>query len=115
SYEPGAEIHALTTVLSEGTQGHLSLAAAEHFRLPRTNPQIYSLGVKEVWKVKQPLDRVVHTLGWPLRPSAKYGESGGSFIYPMGDDMIAIGFVVGLDYRDSSLSPHDLLQQFKTH
>ncbi len=83
--------------------------------LPRTNPQIYSLGVKEVWKVKQPLDRVVHTLGWPLRPSAKYGESGGSFIYPMGDDMVAIGFVVGLDYHDSSLSPHDLLQQFKTH
>ena len=115
SYEPGAEIHARATVLSEGTQGHLAMAAGEHFGLPRRNPQIYSLGVKEVWRVAKPLDRVVHTLGWPLRASAKSGESGGSFIYPMGEDMVAIGFVVGLDYHDASLSPHDLLQQFKTH
>ena len=63
----------------------------------------------------RPLDRVIHTLGWPLRPQAKYGESGGSFIYPMGEDRIALGLVVGLDYRDASLSVHDLLQQFKTH
>ena len=68
-----------------------------------------------MWRVAKPLDRVVHTLGWPLRASAKSGESGGSFIYPMGEDMVVIGFVVGLDYHDASLSPHDLLQQFKTH
>jgi electron-transferring-flavoprotein dehydrogenase len=115
SYEPGAEIHARATVLAEGTQGHLAMALGEHFGLTRHNPQIYSLGVKEVWRVARPLDRVVHTLGWPLRASAKSGESGGSFIYPMGEDMVALGFVVGLDYHDASLSPHDLLQQFKTH
>ncbi|MGN6379683.1 MAG: 4Fe-4S dicluster domain-containing protein, partial [Gaiellales bacterium] len=114
-FEPGSEIHARATVLSEGTQGHLAGALTEHFGLRGQNPQIYSLGVKELWRVARPLDRVIHTLGWPLRPQAKYGESGGSFIYPMGEDRIAIGFVVGLDYHDANLSPHDLLQQFKTH
>jgi electron-transferring-flavoprotein dehydrogenase len=115
SFEPGAEIHAQATVLAEGTQGHLTGALYEAFGLRGANPQIWSLGVKELWRVKRPLDRVVHTLGWPLRPQAKYGESGGSFIYPMGDDQIALGLVVGLDYRDASLSVHDLLQQFKLH
>ncbi len=115
SFEPGSEIHAQATVLAEGTQGHLAGALFEHYDLRGRNPQIWSIGVKEVWKVARPLDRVIHTLGWPLRLQARYGESGGSFIYPMGDDVVAIGFVVGLDYRDASLSPHDLLQQFKTH
>jgi electron-transferring-flavoprotein dehydrogenase len=54
-------------------------------------------------------------MGWPLRPSAKYREFGGSFIYPMGEDKVSIGFVVGLDYRDAAFSPHDVLQEFKTH
>ena len=71
--------------------------------------------MKEVWKVPRPLDRIIHTMGWPLRPQAKYREFGGSFIYPMGDDMVSIGMVVGLDYRDPRLSPHDLLQVLKTH
>jgi electron-transferring-flavoprotein dehydrogenase len=115
SFEPGAEIHAQATVLAEGTQGHLTGALYEAFGLRGRNPQIWSLGVKELWRVPRPLDRVVHTLGWPLRPQAKHGESGGSFIYPMGDDQIALGLVVGLDYRDASLSVHDLLQQFKLH
>jgi len=115
SFEPGAEIHARATVLAEGTQGHLTGALYEAFGLRGRNPQIWSLGVKELWHVSRPLDRVVHTLGWPLRPQAKFGESGGSFIYPMGEDRIALGLVVGLDYRDASLSVHDLLQQFKLH
>ena len=115
SFEPGAEIHARATVLAEGTQGHLTGALYEAFGLRGHNPQIWSLGVKELWRVPRPLDRVVHTLGWPLRPQAKFGESGGSFIYPMGEDRIALGLVVGLDYRDASLSVHDLLQQFKLH
>jgi electron-transferring-flavoprotein dehydrogenase len=115
SFEPGAEIHARATVLAEGTQGHLTGALYEAFGLRGRNPQIWSLGVKELWRVSRPLDRVVHTLGWPLRPQAKFGESGGSFIYPMGEDRIALGLVVGLDYRDASLSVHDLLQQFKLH
>ena len=71
--------------------------------------------MKEVWKVAQPLDRVIHTMGWPLRAGAKYREFGGSFIYPMGDDMVTLGLVVGLDYRDAELSVHDLLQELKTH
>src|SRR5204863_801995 len=70
---------------------------------------------KEVWKVAKPLGRVIHTMGWPLRTGARYREFGGSFIYPMGDDMLTIGLVVGLDYRDVELSPHDLLQELKTH
>jgi electron-transferring-flavoprotein dehydrogenase len=115
AYEPGAEITAPVTVLADGVQGTLTSAAIDRFGLAGDNPQVYALGVKEVWKVPKPLDRVVHTLGWPLRPRAKYREFGGSFIYPMGEDLVSIGFVVGLDYRDATLSVHDLLQQFKTH
>ena len=115
SFEPGVEVHAQATVLSEGTQGHLAGAAIERFRLNGRFPQVWSLGVKEVWKVPRPLDRVIHTLGWPFRTTRKHREVGGSFIYPMGDDMLAIGLVLGLDYRDASLSVHDSLQLFKTH
>jgi len=71
--------------------------------------------VKEVWKVATPLNRIIHTMGWPLRAGAKYREFGGSFVYPMGADMLTIGMVVGLDYRDVELSVHDLLQELKTH
>jgi electron-transferring-flavoprotein dehydrogenase len=98
-------------VLAEGTNGHVTNVALDHFGLRGdAAPQVWELGVKEVWKVPRPLDRVIHTMGWPLRPQAKYREFGGSFIYPMGDDMVSIGMVVGLDYRDPGLNPHDLLQ-----
>jgi electron-transferring-flavoprotein dehydrogenase len=103
------------TVLAEGTQGHLTGAAIEHFGLQGANPQVWALGVKEVWRVPRPLDRVIHTMGWPLRAAAKFREFGGSFIYPMGEEMVSIGMVVGLDYRDAELSVHDLLQELKTH
>src|SRR5438034_383253 len=76
-------------------------------------PQVWALGVKEVWEVTKPLDRIIHTLGWPLRYRAKYHEFGGSWIYPMGEDKVSLGFVVGLDYTDATLSVHDVLQQFK--
>ena len=59
--------------------------------------------------------QVIHTMGWPLRGSKKYGEFGGSFIYPMGDNKVSLGLVVGLDYADSKLSVHDLLQKLKLH
>ena len=105
NFEPGSDIVAQVTVLAEGTQGHLTNVALDHFGLRGdADPQVWELGVKEVWKVPQPLDRIIHTMGWPLRPQAKYREFGGSFIYPMGDDMVAIGMVVGLDYRDAALS-----------
>jgi electron-transferring-flavoprotein dehydrogenase len=115
NFEPGADVVARATVLAEGTQGHLTGVALSHFGLAGENPQVWALGVKEVWKVARPLDRVIHTLGWPLRAAARYREFGGSFIYPMGDDMVTLGMVVGLDYRDSELSVHDLLQELKTH
>ena len=115
NYEPGSDVTAKVTVLAEGTQGHLTGIALDHFGLAGENPQVWALGVKEVWKVAKPLDRVIHTMGWPLRGGRKYREFGGSFIYPMGEDMITVGMVVGLDYRDAELSVHDLLQELKTH
>jgi electron-transferring-flavoprotein dehydrogenase len=115
NFEPGSDIAARVTILAEGTQGHLTGAALERFGLRGENPQVWALGVKEVWKVAKPLDHVIHTMGWPLRPAKKYREFGGSFVYPMGEDMVTIGMVVGLDYRDTELSVHDLLQELKTH
>jgi electron-transferring-flavoprotein dehydrogenase len=115
NFEPGSDVTARVTVLCEGTQGHLTGVALDRFGLEGENPQVWALGVKEIWKVAKPLDRVIHTLGWPLRPGAKYREFGGSFIYPMGEDMVSLGMVVGLDHRDAELSVHDLLQQLKTH
>jgi electron-transferring-flavoprotein dehydrogenase len=75
----------------------------------------WELGVKEVWEVKEPLDRVIHTMGWPLRKSPRFNEFGGSFIYPMGEDKLCIGLVAGLDYTDATFSVHDALQLLKTH
>jgi electron-transferring-flavoprotein dehydrogenase len=115
NFEPGSDVHARVTVLAEGTQGHLTGVALQRFALEGENPQVWALGVKEVWKVAKPLDRVIHTMGWPLRAAARYREFGGSFVYPMGDDMVTVGMVVGLDYRDAELSAHDLLQELKTH
>jgi electron-transferring-flavoprotein dehydrogenase len=115
NFEPGSDLAAQVTVLAEGTQGHLTGAAISRFGLEGENPQVWALGVKEVWKVEKPLDRVIHTMGWPLRGGKKFREFGGSFVYPMGEDMLTIGMVVGLDYRDVALSVHDLLQELKTH
>jgi electron-transferring-flavoprotein dehydrogenase len=103
------------TLLCEGTAGHLTGAALSQFGLAGASPQVWALGVKEVWRVPRPLRRVIHTMGWPLRAGARYREFGGSFVYPMGDELVSLGLVVGLDYRDVELSVHDLLQELKTH
>ena len=71
------------------------------------NPQIYALGVKELWETKRPLDPVVHTLGWPLPRDA----FGGSWMYPMGPNLVSLGLVVGLDYREANLDVHELMQR----
>jgi electron-transferring-flavoprotein dehydrogenase len=113
--EPGSDLVAKVTVLAEGTQGHLTGVALDTFGLRGEEPQVWELGVKEVWKVPKAPRGVIHTMGWPLRTRARYREFGGSFIYPMGDDMLTIGMVVGLDYRDAELSVHDVLQELKTH
>ena len=122
NFEPGTDIAARATVLAEGCWGHLTDAAVREFELDEgREPQVWELGVKEVWKVEQPLDRVIHTIaGWPLKISAKYHQIGGTWIYPMvdektGEDLVSIGLVLDLDYADATSSAHDFLQQFKTH
>ncbi len=122
NFEPGTDIKAQATVLAEGCWGHITGAAIREFDLAAgREPQVWELGVKEVWKVTKPLDRVIHTLaGWPLKISAKYGQIGGSWIYPMknektGEDLVSIGFIIDLDYADATTSAHDLLQEIKTH
>ena len=116
NFEPGSDVVAKATVLAEGTIGHLTYAAFDYFDMREgSDPQAWELGVKEVWEVPKPLDRVIHTLGWPLRWSPRYKEAGGSFIYPMGEDKVCFGLVVGLDTTDATFSVHDALQQFKTH
>jgi electron-transferring-flavoprotein dehydrogenase len=114
NFEPGSDIIARVTILAEGTQGHLTGIALDRFGLA-SKPQVWALGVKEVWEVPQPLNRVIHTMGWPLRGGRKYREFGGSFIYPLGESMVALGMVVGLDYADATVSVHDLLQELKGH
>jgi electron-transferring-flavoprotein dehydrogenase len=122
NFEPGTDIAAKATVLAEGCWGHLTDAAVREFELDEgREPQVWELGVKEVWKVPKPLDRVIHTVaGWPLKISARYHQIGGSWIYPMvdektGEDLVSIGFVLDLDYADATSSAHDFLQEFKTH
>src|ERR1700742_4552959 len=123
NFEPGTDIKARVTVLAEGCWGHLTGAAIREFDLGEgREPQVWELGVKEVWKVKKPLDRVIHTFvqPWPLKVAAKYGQLGGTWIYPMkdektGDDLVSIGFGVDLNYRGATTSAHDLLQTFKQH
>ncbi len=114
--KPGAgyaapnDLIARVTALSEGTRGLLSQAFFEWQRVPVDNPQIYALGVKETWETKRPLDRVIHTMGWPLGD-----DFGGSFIYPLEPRLVALGLVVGLDYRDADTDVHVLLQRLKLH
>ena len=122
NFEPGTDVTAQATVLAEGCWGHLTGAAIREFELAdHREPQVWELGVKEVWKVPKPLDRLIHTVGpWPLKISSKYGQIGGTWIYPMhnektGDNLVSIGFVVDLEYADATTSAHDLLQLFKTH
>jgi electron-transferring-flavoprotein dehydrogenase len=109
--EPPVDLTARVTVLAEGTRGLLTQAWLAWQKVGAQNPQIYALGVKELWEVRRPLDRVVHTLGWPLPRDA----FGGSFMYPMGPGLVALGLVVGLDYHNARLDVHQLLQRMKLH
>jgi electron-transferring-flavoprotein dehydrogenase len=114
NFEQGSDMRARVTILAEGTQGHLTGVAMSRFGLV-SKPQVWALGVKELWEVPRPLNRVIHTMGWPLRGGRKYREFGGSFIYPLDEGHVALGMVVGLDYTDATLSVHDLLQELKGH
>ena len=110
-YAPPTDLTARVTVLSEGTRGLLSQAYYEWQRISSRNPQIFALGVKEIWETKRPLDTVIHTLGWPLPADA----FGGTFMYPLAPTLVAIGIVVGMDYPELSLDVHVLLQRLKLH
>jgi electron-transferring-flavoprotein dehydrogenase len=110
-YAPPTDITARVTVLSEGSRGTLSQAYLRWQGVTSENPPLYALGVKEIWETKRPLDRIVHTLGWPLPTDA----FGGSFMYPLEPNLLALGLVVGLDYHSAALDVHGLLQRMKTH
>ena len=105
------DLVAKVTALAEGTRGLLTQAWSQWRGITSPNPQIFALGVKELWETKQPLDRVIHTMGWPL-PSDAFG---GSFVYPLEPNLVALGLVVGLDYKDAGLDVHVLLQRLKEH
>jgi electron-transferring-flavoprotein dehydrogenase len=111
SFQAPNDLTAKVTALSEGTRGMLAQAWLEWQHVGSQNPQIFALGVKEIWETRQPLDRVIHTLGWPL-PSDAFG---GSFCYPLEPNLVALGIVVGLDYSSAALDVHVLLQRLKQH
>ncbi len=110
-YGEPTDVTAKVTVIAEGTRGLLTQGWREWQQVRSPNPQIFALGVKEVWQTSKPLESVIHTLGWPLPDDA----FGGSFLYPLGPGQIALGLVVGLDYHDASLDVHELLQRMKLH
>ena len=115
SFQPGVELRATYTLFAEGCRGSLTKALMKRFDLAAgAEPQTYGLGVKELWEVtpeNHHPGRVVHSVGWPL--DAK--TYGGSFLYHLEDNQVAVGFVVGLDYENPSLSPFEEMQRFKTH
>ena len=114
-YQPGMELHAKYTVFAEGARGSLGKRLIEKYELSKgRDPQAYGLGIKEVWQVPAEQHQeglVVHTAGWPL-DSDTYG---GSFLYHMDNNQIALGLVVGLDYQNPYLSPFEEFQRYKTH
>ncbi len=115
SYEPGIELHAKYTLFSEGCRGSLAQQLIERFELDvDSEPQTYGLGIKELWEVdpeKHSPGLAMHTAGWPLQQDVY----GGSFIYHLEDNQVAVGMVVGLDYSNPFLSPYQEMQRFKTH
>jgi electron-transferring-flavoprotein dehydrogenase len=115
NYQPGYELHARQTIFAEGCRGSLTKTLFETFGLrDGVDPQTYGIGIKELWEIdpeKHQPGRVVHTIGWPLDTSTY----GGSFLYHLEDNQVAVGFVIGLDYTNPHLSPFEEFQRFKTH
>ena len=115
-YQPGMELHAKYTLFAEGARGHLTKRMKAHFALDdASQPQIYGLGVKELWDVPverhQP-GRVIHTQGWPLSESDSWG---GGFLYHQANGQVAVGFVTALDYANPYVSPFEEFQRWKQH
>ncbi|MBS0555547.1 MAG: NAD(P)/FAD-dependent oxidoreductase, partial [Proteobacteria bacterium] len=114
-HQPGMELHAKYTLFAEGCRGHLGKQLEAKFNLrDGADPQTYGIGIKELWEVKPENHRpglVVHTAGWPM-DNATYG---GGFVYHLEDNLVAVGFVVGLGYTNPHLSPFEEMQRYKTH
>ena len=114
-YQAGIELRATQTFFAEGCRGSLTKQIINHFSLDKnSNPQTYAIGIKELWEVdakQHHLGKVIHTIGWPLNQQTY----GGSFIYHLENNQVAIGFVIGLDYQNPYLDPFQELQRFKTH
>ena len=115
NYQRGIELHARQTVFAEGCRGSLTKTLFERFDLRKdADPQTYGIGIKELWEVdpeRHEQGLVVHSIGWPMDRETY----GGSFLYHLEDNQIAVGFVIGLDYRNPHLSPYEEFQRFKTH
>ena len=112
NFEPGMDLKARVTVLAEGTRGKLTQGFLGWQQISSDNPQIYAIGVKELWETKAAPSSVIHTMGWPLKEGRLFG---GTFMYPMSETLVSLGLVVGLDSRSASFDPHFLLQKAKTH
>ncbi len=114
-FEPGMELHAKTTIFAEGCHGSLTKTLIEKYDLRKDcDPQTYGLGIKEIWRIapeKHDEGSTMHSIGWPM-DTKTYG---GSWLYHMEDNQISIGFVVGLDYQNTYLSPFEEMQRFKHH
>jgi electron-transferring-flavoprotein dehydrogenase len=114
SFEPGVDIKASVTIFADGVRGNLTKTLIQKLRLDGPLPQTYAIGIKELWEIppdRLPTGRVMHTLGYPLRGE----EFGGAFVYALPEGRLAIGLVVGLDYRDPLFDPHMAFQRFKQH
>ncbi len=114
NYTPGYELRARVTVLAEGPRGSLTKDLVNRLKLDGLNPQVYGLGIKELWEV--PAGRiqpgfVAHTLGWPL-DSKMYG---GGWMYGLRESRVSLGLMMSLEYRDSRFDPHEAFQKYKTH
>ncbi|MFZ5556039.1 MAG: electron transfer flavoprotein-ubiquinone oxidoreductase [Pseudomonadota bacterium] len=115
NFQPGMELHAKYTLFAEGCRGHLGRQLIARFRLDAgRDPQVYALGIKELWEVPAQRHRpglVLHTAGWPLDASTH----GGSWVYHFEDSLVSLGLVVGLGYANPYLSPFEEMQRWKTH
>ena len=115
NHQPGIELHAKQTLFAEGCRGSLTKTLFERFELRKdADPQTFGIGIKELWEVRPEVHKpgeVMHTIGWPL-DSHTYG---GSFLYHLENNQVAVGFVVGLDYHNPYLDPFQEFQRFKTH
>lgn len=115
AFTAGVEIHAKQTVFAEGCHGSLSKTLIAKFNLRKnSDPQTYGLGIKEIWEIKPEKHKkghCQHTIGWPM-DTKTYG---GSWLYHMSNNQISLGFVVGLDYQNPTLSPYEEMQRFKLH